>query len=738
MNATLRAVAFALLLPPLAASNAGERMPRPDGDIDLIEPLAGTPFTSYRRELRNPGATDREVRTIEFIREVPLDAPASAYRTLGVDGLKGAEAPAASYLFLGVARPDATDGAVGGWLTQERGSGSVHSRTNASGLVITARLEFGRLRLKPGQRIVTDAFVLGRFADARRGLEAYADAIAGAHRITLPRIPSGYCTWYSQPHGGASDEKALAELAAFCAKELTGYGFDTILVDDQWQGPAIKKGGIIGSGPTGNFTRHDPKGPYPSGMKANAGQLARHGLRPGLWFTPFSWDPRDPLFRDHQDWFVKKTDGSLYEVLWAGWCLDMTRPEARAFLSDAVLRMTRDWGYRYLKPDAMWCGLAAKCTYPGTAYVDDQFGDAVFGDPYQTNLEAYRAGLRALRASAGPDTYIAACNVAQNFRSMGGSIGLVDAMRIGPDTGADWGAVLPNFHLGTRLYFLHNRVWHNDPDCLMVRAPLTLTQARSFASWIAVSGSLNLVSEWPPGLPADRLDCIKRSMPNTGLAARPLDLFENMPARVWHLTDGQRHVVGLFNWDAGKPITASVKLEQLGLETAGARFVGLDYWSGGPVPIDGAALSVELPPSGCGIVALAPLRDRPQLLGTSRHITQCFVDVGADQWTRPVLSGTCKVVGGDPTELRIALASTRGAWKPVAADVASADREAGATASLKEEGGLVRVTLGAPANREVRWSVRFANEPVASCDAQTQKERRVRARGLQSPVGWAP
>jgi len=33
---------------------------------------------------------------------------------------------------------------------------------------------------------------------------------------------------------------------------------------------------------------------------------------------------------------------------------------------------------RHLKPDAMWCGLAAKCTYPGTAYVDEQFGDAGF------------------------------------------------------------------------------------------------------------------------------------------------------------------------------------------------------------------------------------------------------------------------------------------------------------------------------------------------------------------------
>jgi hypothetical protein len=361
----------AALLLPFGLPAATERMARADGDVDLVETRAGSAFTTFRRELRNPGPEDREVRTIEFVRQIPLAGPAGEYRTLGVDGLKEAESAASSYLFLAVAKPDASHGTIAGWITQERGSGSVHTQVSPQGLTLTGRLEFGRLRIKPGQHVVTDAFAIGSFTDARLGLETYADTIAAVNRITLPKIPNGYCTWYSSPHGGASDEKALAELAAFSGKELTRYGFDTILVDDQWQGPAIKKGGIIGTGPTGNFTRHDPNGPYPSGMKANADKLGAHGIRAGLWFTPFSWDPRDPLFDGHQEWFVKKSDGSLYEVLWAGWCLDMTHPHARAFLADSVRRITREWGYRYLKPDAMWCGLAAKCTYPGTAYVDE-------------------------------------------------------------------------------------------------------------------------------------------------------------------------------------------------------------------------------------------------------------------------------------------------------------------------------------------------------------------------------
>ncbi len=706
MKTCLALLAISILL-SVSATAGTRRIVRPDGDIDLIETGPKSPFTTYRRELHNHGMQDREVRSLEFVHQVPLPGPVQEWRTMGVDGLKGAEAPASSHLFLGVARPDATAATIAGWITQERGSGSVHSQATDRGLKIAGRLEYGRLLIRPGQKVVTETFVVGSFTDARVGLETYAELIAKAHHIKLPKIPNGYCTWYSDPHGGASNEKALAELGAFCDREMNKYGFDTILVDDQWQGPAVQKGGIMGTGPTGNFTRHDPRGPYPSGMKANATMLTGHGLQPGIWFTPFSWDPRDPLFKDHQDWFVKKLDGSLYEVLWAGWCLDMTHPDARRFLQDSVGRITQDWGYRYLKPDAMWCGLAAKCTYPGTAYVEDQFGDAVFHDPHMTGIETYRAGIRTMRKAAGPKTYIAACNVAQNFRSMGGAMGLVDAMRIGPDTGADWGAILPNFHLGTRLYFLHNRVWHNDPDCLMVRAPLTLTQARSFASWIAVSGSLNLVSEWLPGLPADRLDCVKRSMPNTGLAARPLDLFENMPARVWSLTNGKRHVVGLFNWDATKPATVSAKLSETGLKTEQGPFVGLDYWSGRLVPVREGIVSSELPPSGSSVIALARVLDHPQVLGSSRHITQCFVDISADRWSGTTLSGKCKLVGGDTTELRICTTSTKGNWTASTCQVSSADQQSGVAASMQQEPGLLRLSLKSTENREVEWLVKF-------------------------------
>ena len=43
-----------------------------------------------------------------------------------------------------------------------------------------------------------------------------------------------------------------------------------------------------------------------------------------------------------------------------------------------------------------------------------------------------RSGLKLVRNAAGKDVFLSGCNLSQNMRSLSGSIGLVDSMRIGP------------------------------------------------------------------------------------------------------------------------------------------------------------------------------------------------------------------------------------------------------------------------------------------------------------------
>jgi len=82
--------------------------------------------------------------------------------------------------------------------------------------------------------------------------------------------------------------------------------------------------------------------------------------------------------------------------------------------------------------------------------------------------------LKLVREAAGDDIFFLGCNVAQNMRTLGGSFGLLDAMRIGPDNGRNWSAICRGPFSGSNLYFLHGRVWYNDPDPIYVRDSVPL------------------------------------------------------------------------------------------------------------------------------------------------------------------------------------------------------------------------------------------------------------------------
>jgi len=685
------------------ALGAGEaiQVELPSGYTYTLALYKNVPFVCVKLRMHN-STNDTLVinKIVPVSATVEVGKAAKDLRILGCDGLTAADENRTSYTFLAMADPATRTGVVAGWLTHGRASGIVLSQPIESSVLIEGRSEYGKLLIEPGKTAEGETFAVGYFDDALVGLEEYAGAIAKIYKIKLNRIPSGYCTWYSRPHGGASDEKHIAELADFCEKNLRKFGFEVLQIDDKWQ---LSRR---------DYTSHKPTGPYPSGMKATAEKITGAGLTAGIWFTPFGWDYKRPVFKDHQDWFVHKDDGSIYSVRWGGDCLDMTHPEARAFLDPVIRRITRQWGYKYIKIDGLWSGMAVKILYPKPDYRDDNLGDAVFHNPAKTNVEAYRDGLKLVREASGDDVYILGCNVAQNMRTLGGSFGLLDGMRVGSDIGARWGGILSGAKMGTRLYFLHNRVWHNDPDCLMLRDPLTLDQARAWGSWIAISGQLNIASEWLPGLPADKLDVVKRSMPNHGLCGRPVDLFENDPAQVWHLTadtsEQRKDVIGLFNWDDKEPGSLSVELDKLGLPRGGrGTYVGFDYWESKFVPPFTGALKAELRPGSCKVIAIRRLLDRPVLVSTSRHITQGIVDVIEEDWNKRAntLSGKSKVVGADPYEVRI-FAPTR-SWQALRVNVSEADRRAGVTAEVQQVSQTIRVTINSPENRRVAWEAAF-------------------------------
>jgi hypothetical protein len=681
-----------------------------NGRSVILAIFPGRPFLCLRQQITNDAETDSDY-TDEIVAELALDLgfEANTLRAFGTGGLGPVDKNPGSYMVQAVVHPSTGKGFVGGWLSSDRGSGVLFTPVAEGKTNLKAVTEYGRLRLKPKTSERGEWLALGWFDDARLGLETYADGVAAYHGIRLPAQPTGYCTWYSKPHGGAGDEKSTAELAAFLGKELRPYGLDFLQIDDKWQSGERRQG------PAKDFTAAAPDGPYPSGMKAAADSIRSHGLRPGLWFMPFAGDHEDPFFQDKQAWFVKTPEGKVFETKWGGTSIDMSHGPAREHLQMLVNRFVKEWGYGYLKMDGLYTGLAVDQLYVHESYKQDGFGRRIFADPYQTPVEIFRGGLALVREAAGPETYLLGCCIPQNLRSMGASFGLVDAMRIGADNSATWKSGASDGALagptnGTRRWFMHGRIWHNDPDPIYVREPLTLDQARALASWTAISGQLNTHSEWTPGLPPERLEILRRTMGGPPLRSRPVDVFENEPARVWvtGLADGNAPVaVGLFNWTP-KPIEIDLPLQRLGLKSD-AVHEGWEFWSNQPVRGLTDRLKIRLGANSCKVIVLRAKAASPVLLSSSRHVLQSLVGCRGEKWDAAAkrLSGDAAAVGGDPLELRILLPDEGRGWKDGEVVLAEEAAAAGVRASLGREGPIVRLRLESPDSRSIPWALQW-------------------------------
>ena len=711
-----------------AVFKSGKRivLKRAGGGSVSLELYDGLPFLLVRGELRNDGPAAAEVTNLlPATFDLDLGRAVAELRTMGTAGIRPPDKNPGSYLFLTLADPATRRGVVAGWLTADRGSGVIFSDVPGDHVRFRAQTDYGHLRLDAGETTKLETLAIGCFDDARIGQELYADAIARHYNIHLPASPAGYCTWYSQPHGGAADEKSIVTLAECAAKELKPFGWSFVQIDDKWQD------GKERNGPARRFLRVKPDGPYPHGMKPVAERFQQLGFTAGIWFLPFASDYQDPEFKDRQDWFARRLDGKPYETPWGNTSLDLTRPDVQAYMAE-MARTIHGWGYNYFKMDGLWTGAATEQIYVNDGYRDDHIGNnAPLHNPKKTNIEAFRDGLRLLRQAAGPEVFFSGCNVSQNMRTLGGSIGLLDSMRIGPDNGHRWGdyrqeieknaggSLITGPIRGTRLYFLNGRTWWNDPDPSYVRASIPIKHARLITSWVALSGQVYLNSDWLPGLPAERLDIIKRTIPAHGATARPVDYFDAIMPRIWLVTDTRRpvrrDVLGLYNWESeDQAITCSAT--KAGLDPSKTYFA-FDFWTNAPAPSFTGEFKYQVPAQSCRVIAVRAVAGHPVLVSTSRHVTQGIVDVLSEKWSGSTgtLSGTSQLVGGDSYELRVAgLNHHDKLWKLVSTTVSAADKAAGVSIEARpataSEAGWARVVINSKDSRPVNWSLKFATE----------------------------
>ena len=274
-----------------------------------------------------------------------------------------------------------------------------------------------------------------------------------------------WCSWYSyfedidaRTLTGAIDDLAALPLAA---------PLDVVQVDDGWEQ-------IVGD--------WEPNPKFADGLAPIARQVAANGSRPGLWLAPFIALPGSRVAIEHPDWLVRDEAGAplLAGHNWNAhyFALDTTHPEVREHLRSVFAQVT-EWGFRYLKLDFLYAGALR-----GARHLD------------LPRERVYREAIALIREVVGPDVYLLGCGA-----PMIPSVGILDGVRVGPDTAADWAypasAADPSHEGGLNgVVSSVERLWMRDlyqvdPDVAFFRSDrttLTSEQKRTIVDVAAVTG----------------------------------------------------------------------------------------------------------------------------------------------------------------------------------------------------------------------------------------------------------
>ena len=154
-----------------------------------------------------------------------------------------------------------------------------------------------------------------------------------------------------------------------------------------------------------------------------------------------------------------------------------------------------------------------------------------------------------------------------------------------------------------------------------------------------------------PELPPERLGILQSILPVFGEAACPLDLFENEFPASFHLKMNKDFdswdVLGMVNWDESNSADKIVSFAQMNLDTT-RTFLVYEFWNQEFLGEFKENLHISLKPSSAMVMAIHEKQAVPQIISTSRHITQGgveLVDAFWDLQTR-TLRGRAKGIKG--------------------------------------------------------------------------------------------
>jgi hypothetical protein len=256
---------------------------------------------------------------------------------------------------------------------------------------------------------------------------------------------------------------------------------------------------------------------------------------------------------------------------------------------------------------------------------------------------------------------------------------------------------------------------------------MTLAEARTVVSHIALSGVVYSLDSVLPALPEERVRLLKMTLPTMPIF--PIDLFSrgtDMP--MWNIfkrttpddyihnypeildlkvnaPSGVYDVAAVTNWRSWTATRPLAFADKLGLNPQSS-YVVFDFWAQKLLGVFKSKMDVTIEPQDTRVLLIHPLSLTPQVVGTSRHISGAYsIKSVAWEGAKNRLHGTSETVPGDDYTLWFYV--PRGITVAQVHAASGASREIAAHHELT--GSSLRVTFaGQP--EIVDWEILFARE----------------------------
>lgn len=482
----------------------------------------------------------------------------------------------------------------------------------------------------------------------------------------------GWCSWAA--YGQGITEKDMKDATDFLNKNLLPYGYNIVQMDDGFQ--RTPQSGDLVLKPGERYSEYwtKPNDKFPSGLESLATYIKGKGIVPGIWVGFYT-----PLGLSNSKDYVVDNDSKPYRGPWVNYAMNGLNPGADEAYFETI-RVLKKQGWNYFKIDTLRHIL-----------YDNYRKNPFYWKFHEQSMEdAFRAIMNGVKREAG-GSYVLAC-----WGTMPELAGLPNGARIGEDVGPDFASMRRSAKYIAQFHHLNNIVWRNDPDYMCLR--LDAEKARAWASFTSLAGGQLMVSDKPSDYTPEHLNIMRRVSPT--VFSKPINMAQEAPDPEFFTLhcrkfDEDWTVVSHTAWANSK--AKSIPLAQLGIVKG--KYHAFDFWNQKYLGIVDSKVSFEALDEGhCQVISLRPVLDRPQILGTERHISQGAFDLDAVKWdaAKNNLSGTYRLGPGQPWSLKIVV--------PKGFGLAASEPKNAAT---KQDGSIVTLTMPV-GNGPVKWSVTFA------------------------------